>query len=300
MMENSLASTTRKQYSTALNSWLLFCNENNVLAFNPKASELLQCLYQQFELGASYGTLNSLRSAVSVISESKIGDHPDVCRFLKGVFRSRPPRPRYNATWDANVVLDFLEKQLSDELDIASLTYKTVTLVALASAQRTQTIASIRTSNLIWSPSDVKIKISDLIKTSRPGSAQPLLVFPYFAARPELCVPSLIKLYMEKTKDIRQCDKLFVSPRSPHKAVGAPSIGRWIKNTLSRSGVDTTIFSAHSVRHAASSKAKTRGADINIIFNTAGWSASSRVFAQFYQRPILKDTAPFANFVLNN
>ena len=77
--------------------------------------------------------------------------------------------------------------------------------VALASAQRTQTIAAIRTSNLVWSPQDLKIKISDLIKTSRPETAQPLLVFPYFADRPELCVPSLIRLYLKK-------QRLFASP----------------------------------------------------------------------------------------
>ena len=36
-----------------------------------------------------------------------VGQHPLVCRFIKGIFECRPSPPRYQETWDVTVVLDF-------------------------------------------------------------------------------------------------------------------------------------------------------------------------------------------------
>ena len=60
---------------------------------------------------------------------------------MKGVFRSRPPIPRYEATWDVQVVLSHLASFAPvNQLDLKSLTHKLVMLVALVSAQRMQSI----------------------------------------------------------------------------------------------------------------------------------------------------------------
>lgn len=45
-------------------------------------------------------------------------------------------------------------------------------------------------------------------------------------------------------------------------------------------------FEAHSTRHALTSKASSKGLDINIIKKTAGWLRNSTTFAKFYKRPI--------------
>ena len=39
-----------------------------------------------------------------------IGQHPLVKQALRGVYGSRPPRPRYNYTWDVKTVLVYFEK----------------------------------------------------------------------------------------------------------------------------------------------------------------------------------------------
>ena len=41
-----------------------------------------------------------------------------------------------------------------------------------------------------------------------------------------------------------------------------------IKNT----DVDTSVFTAHSTRHASTSAAKRRGVDLDLIRKTAGWT----------------------------
>ncbi|CAB0029780.1 unnamed protein product [Trichogramma brassicae] len=60
----------------------------------------------------------------------------------------------------------------------------------------------------------------------------------------------------------------------PHRAIGAETVSRWIKEGLRESGIDTSNFTGHSTRHAVSSKALERGIDIDTIRPTAGWSES--------------------------
>ena len=97
------------------------------------------------------------------------------------------------------------------------------------------------------------------------------------------------KKYLELTKPLRQSDSLFVSVRKPYKAVSAETVGRWLKSVLSEAGINTEIFKAHSTRAASVSKAFSKGVDIEFIKRTAGWTPNSRVFATFYNVPIISD-----------
>ena len=42
-------------------------------------------------------------------TDLNLGTHPLVRRFMKGVFILRPALPRYNVTWDVNIVLNYLK-----------------------------------------------------------------------------------------------------------------------------------------------------------------------------------------------
>ena len=37
-----------------------------------------------------------------------IAEHPLIKRFIKGVFKTKPPKPRYTYTWDINKVLSYI------------------------------------------------------------------------------------------------------------------------------------------------------------------------------------------------
>jgi len=73
-------------------------------------SEVLKLLCEQFDSGKQYRTINTIRSAIRMTYNEgdglQIGQHPLVSRFLKEVFNSLPPAPRY---WDVNVVLCYLD-----------------------------------------------------------------------------------------------------------------------------------------------------------------------------------------------
>ena len=70
----------------------------------------------------------------------------------------------------------------------------------------------------------------------------------------------------------------------PHLAVSSSSVAHWLKSLLEESGVDTSIFNAHSVRGASSSAAAMAGVTTDDILKAANWN-SELVFQRFYYRP---------------
>lgn len=69
-----------------------------------------------------------MRSAISLISLEEFSDNNTLSRFLKGIYKIRPSRPRYSTTWDTSIVLEYI-KRLNDSNNLKSLAQKTSTLV---------------------------------------------------------------------------------------------------------------------------------------------------------------------------
>ena len=67
-------------------------------------------LAELFEHGLGYSSINTARSAVSAArcDGVSVGAGPIVSRIMKGVFETRPSRPRYSVVWDVNLVLRYL------------------------------------------------------------------------------------------------------------------------------------------------------------------------------------------------
>lgn len=291
IMLASLSDNSYKQYEGCYKKWFIYCNENKLNIYDVSIPDVIKFLTSLFHNGAQYGTLNSFRSALSLIANSSLSDNDDLKRFFKGVFRSRPPLPKYNETWDTSIVLEFLSKWYPNEgLSLEHISKKMITLLALVTSHRVQTLANIKISNIERHASRIKIKIPDLIKTSRVGSEQPILILPFFNERPEICPARTISTYLEKTAKLRnQSEPLFISFKKPYKPVGTQTLSRWVKNTLTLSGIDTSSFTAHSTRHAASSAALRLGVSLDTIRKTAGWSLGSQTFARYYNRPVNND-----------
>jgi len=83
----SLAPATVLQYSGHIKHWLLFCQSANIDPYEGKPADVLKFLVYLFPRGASYGTLNSARSAVVLIADSPLADGRTLHRYFKGVFR---------------------------------------------------------------------------------------------------------------------------------------------------------------------------------------------------------------------
>ncbi len=83
---------------------------------------------------------------------------------------------------------------------------------------------------------------------------------------------------MERTTPFRNdsnSESLFVGSNKPHIPVSSSTIARWIKEQLKEAGVGhTSVFSAHSARGAATSKAMNRDVPIQSILNLATGAGS--------------------------
>lgn len=224
-------------------------------------------------------------------------------RLFKGFHKLRPSLPKYNITWDTSIVLDYLTNLYpNQDLPLEQLAKKTLTLLALITAHRVQTFSLIRVQNVVRCTNMISIKIPDTIKTSKPGVLQPCLNIPFYDVKPEICPANALLNYLEITKRLRgNNDHLFISFRKPYKSVCSQTLSKWIKNTLNESGIDTSIFSAHSTRHASTSAASRLGVNIDAIRSTAGWSGTSNVFGKFYNRHLNNQNLnDFALSILEN
>ncbi|KAJ8937113.1 hypothetical protein NQ314_012025, partial [Rhamnusium bicolor] len=284
VMLESLAIKTRKQYNCAYKAWWIICIYNMVPVFNAKVPHIISFFQKQLSDKAfRYGTFNSFRSALALILPGNVGEDPQIRRFLRGVARLRPQRPKYNFVWDPQKVLIYLTTYMpNEELSLKKLTEKLVTLLALTTSQRMQTLSLSRTKNVIISEEGIQILISDPIKTSGPNSDQPCLKIPYFPKRHELCVASVLLTYIEKTSTLGDMSEefLLLTLRSPHKRASSQTLSRWIKGMLSKVGINTNIFTAYSTRHATSAAFR-HGVSLELIRKTAGWSEKSKVFINY-------------------
>nr|CAI5837709.1 unnamed protein product [Callosobruchus analis] len=207
--------------------------------------------------GLSYSSINCHRSAFSFVFNYTCEEQATLKRFFRELYNKRPAAPRYSATWDPYPVLNYLTTLFPvDTLTLKDLTLKLVTLLLLTSGHRVQTLPKISVESIIKGHDRIEIRIPDRIKTSGNRRKQPFLVFPYFRNQPQLCVASTIEYYLTKTRSYRSStDRLLLTHQRPFHSITSQSISRWIKEILQRSGIDTTIFTSHSVRHAATSAA---------------------------------------------
>lgn len=115
---------------------------------------------------------------------------------------------------------------------------------------------------------------------------------PYFNDNVNICPVRTLSHYLQVTSVFREdssCSKLFLTFKKPHKEATSQSISRWIKQVMKDSGIDISIFSSHSTRHAASSQALRVGISTDSILKAVGWSPNSSIFANHYNRPIHND-----------
>ncbi|XP_044591535.1 uncharacterized protein LOC123269765 [Cotesia glomerata] len=301
IMLDSITESTVKQYEGCLKKWLFFADQERIDAFNPQNTDVIKFLADRFSKGAKYGTINSTRAAISLISQNNLSKDVMISRFIRGTFKKRPTRPKYAETWNTEQVLTYVETiEDINKLRLKELSEILTTLLILITAHRMQTLALINIKDITRSSTGLSIKIPDLIKTSRPGKEQPILTVPFFKEREKLCVASIMLKYLERTENLRSnSDKLFISTIKPHKPASAQTISHWIKSLLEKAGIDISTFTAYSIKHAAVSKACKQGLDVDTIRRTAGWSAGSTVFARFYNRPIQPASDSFANTIIN-
>lgn len=148
--------STYNQYATYTTAWFHHCSSQNIDPIRPSIPEalnFLQTLRIQRNLG--YNAVNTARSALASIiqtgSNCTFGQDPLVCIYMKGVYNTKPPMPRYVSTWNPDVLLALLKTWVpARTLDLKRLTFKVVGLILLVSGQRIQTLAALDVERDYW------------------------------------------------------------------------------------------------------------------------------------------------------
>ena len=242
----------------------------------------------------AYSTVNIYRSTLSSVLERidglPIGQHPEIVLLIKGIFNRRPPLAKFNSTWDVDVVLSYLRNQENASLPLKDLAAKLATLLALATLFRSSDLAAISSKSIKFLANRVSFSLTCPRKAQKSGALQS---FTLERLSDESLDPVAgLKCYISRTESFRKNsnnDLLFISSVGQHNPVKSQTISNWIKKVLKDAGIDVEIFSSHSTRGAAASKAVAVGASLDSVLSAGHW-ASSSTFKQFYHRE--KDPGP--------
>ena len=120
--------------------------------------------------------------------------------------------------------------------------------------------------------------VRKLLKTSKPRKSFQVTIDHF--EKEEVCAMHTLLYYVDRTKNLSKSRQLLISYVS-YKSVSTKTVVRWLKEVLENSGIDTSVFKAHSFRGAAASAAFSRGCSLNEILKTGDWS-SVRNFRKYY------------------
>ena len=218
-----------------------------------------------------YRTTALYKSAISQahdpIGSTQLGSLPVVSRFMKNVFKNKPPKPKYCSTWKVGTALSFLGTiEPLQKLTVRQLSYKTILLLALTSAARAHELSALDLACSLKKEGTWEFSPPTHVKTSRPGHPARKIFLS--------CLPFQIFLIsVERTRDLRKSSQLLVSLIAPHKAISSQSVSRWLTRALRMAGIELG-YSGHSTRGASTSVAAAGGLSVDIILEAADWASA--------------------------
>ena len=205
---------TADQYDSYIKRWKTYACQRNIDPVNPDVEDAINFLAALFEQGLSCSAICIARSALSSFIDIKgcnsFGEHKLVKRLIKGVYELKPSFPKYTSTWDVDVVLAYLENLMPVEhLTIKEVSYKLVTLIAILSGQRCQTIHCLNIRDMTLTENKCVFKINSLLKQSKRGRHLMPIELIGFKENLSLCVIHTLREYLKRTKDKRKSEQLL-------------------------------------------------------------------------------------------
>ena len=139
---------TNTSYNSLFAKWADWCEQRSRDSTVGPVEDVVNFLAELFAKGYQYRSLNAYRSAISSIHQKvdgqDIGQHPLVCRLLKGSYNQNPPTPRYSHFWDVGVVLRFFgQLGTNASLSLKWISIKTAMLMALTRPSRSADLSKL-------------------------------------------------------------------------------------------------------------------------------------------------------------
>ena len=174
---------TQKQYKKPWQEWISWCDQFKTDQFQAPVTLFIDFLLNVYDQGRTYSTVNTYRSAIATtihaVTGRDLGSNHLVSRFMKGIYVSKPPLPRYSSTWDVSKVTDYMKTLTPlENLSLKELSLKLATLTALSTAQRGQTLQALSIDQMKIEPNQVVFNVTSRLKTSRPGNNSLQVILP--------------------------------------------------------------------------------------------------------------------------
>lgn len=311
-IQSARAASTRCAYDGKWRAFEEWCVNSGHVALNSPVPVILTFLQGLLDKGLAFSTIKVYLAAISAchvgFGDKTAGQHPLICQFMKGARRLRPTLRSLVAPWDLTTVLSALsgppfEPLLQVELKL--LSFKTVLLLALASAKRVSDIhaLSVNASCMQFLRGDSKVLLKPnpafMPKVFNPTLSCLPIELAAFSPPPfsseehqrlnALCPVRALRTYVDRTAAFRKSEQLFVSWAQPHrgKPLSKQRLSHWMVEAIvaayNSSGLQAPAgLRAHSTRGMATSWALFQGTSVEEICAAASW-ATPHTFARFYR-----------------
>ena len=201
---SSWSNSTKREYKCYIARCFQYCDRQQI-------SNVIGFFTEQYNNGLGYSALNTARGALSSleirIDNFAAGSHPTVVRFMKGVFNLRTPIARYTETWNVDLVLKYLQKlSIVNTISLKDLTVKLTVMLGLTNAARIHTLHVLSYKMSKKTNYGYLLKFNSLLKQSRPGFDYCCIEIKSYPPDRRLCVVTVLKEYLRRTKSSRQDD----------------------------------------------------------------------------------------------
>ena len=125
--------------------------------------------------------------------------HPDIKKFMQGVFNLRPPKAKTGFIWDVKILFDYFEKlSENDTLNDISLTEKTLCLLLLLNGTRLNSVFNFKINEIIITDVGITVTPSSLLKHSRQNRKMDVFYYKSFSENKKLCVVGALREYTKR------------------------------------------------------------------------------------------------------
>ena len=103
---------------------------------------------------------------------------------------------------------------------------------------------TINIDNIIFADNTVILLPNKTLKHTSPNRCLKPLTYHKYEAEKKLCIANWLKSYLEKWNYLvnEEVRELLITYGKSYKIISWDPVGRWIKNKLTSTGVDTTVF----------------------------------------------------------
>ena len=289
---NLVAGSWRKsssdRYDAAWRSFKDFLSSRGVSLDQVDLKAISDYLSHLFAKRLAYRTICLHRSVISMtlphIDGVAIGEHPLICRLIKGIFNKRPPTRRAFDAWDVSKVFKVFSSWPAP-LSLKQTQRKAAFLVAMATARRPSELSSLQCSASFMTSTMDELRFipSCLSKTDRQTHLGPPIVVTRLPdSDSSLCAVKALEDLL-RIRSTLQLDHnyVFFQFKPPYEKVSSATFSQRLAWALKSAGISAPPGSTRSV---SVSDAFACGVDLESILRAGDWSGA-RTFYRHYLRP---------------